>query len=174
MGDISWLTDEDDWSAEDAADDAQSGDFEAIPPGEYEVEVISAEEREIDNDKATGLGVNVQFAVRGDKYDNRRLFEWFNVLYRPKSSDDDAKEKAAKIQRIGRGQFGALCVALGIPKRPGSYDELVGKFALAKVGKRTREWRGEEREENYVKSFKSSQEYTNASRPKAAGSSPWS
>jgi len=173
MSTLSWM--EDDWSAEEASNDAQSGDFEAIPPGEYEVEVIAAEERTVDNQNATGLGVNIQLAVRGESYENRRLFEWFNVLYQSKSNSSEKKEKAQKTQRIGRGQFGALCVALGISKRPGSYDELIGKFCRATVGKRTNTWKGEDKVENYVKSYEESREYANPSRPTAAKSesNPW-
>lgn len=172
MSAISWMDDNFDASAE--AENANDGDFEAIPAGEYEVEVISVEEREINNDRATGTGVNVQLKVCGPTHENRRLFEWFNVVYQSKSSDEKAREKADKTQRIGRGQFGALCVALGISKRPGSYDELVGKHARAKVGKRENTYKGDGSYENYVKSFSESQEYANPSRPKAsAEESPW-
>ena len=166
--DISWLTD--DFNAEDAANDA-GGEFEAVPAGEYEMEVISCEEKEIDNNKGEGLRVSVQFAIRGEKYDNRRVWDSFNVVYRSKHQDEKSKEKAATTQRIGRGQFGALCVALGISKRPGSYDELVGKFCRASLG--TEEYKGKTR--NRVKTYKESTEFTNASRPKASQSSnPWS
>lgn len=170
MSALSWLDDNDDFNPEEAAEDAQNGDFKPVPPGEYELEVISAEEKEIDNDRGEGLRVSVQFAIRGEKYDNRRVWDSFNVLYKSKRSDEESKEKAATTQRIGRGQFGALCVALGISKRPGSYDELVGKFCRGKLG--TEEWKGEKR--NNVKSYSESTEFTNASRPKASnGSNPW-
>lgn len=172
MSTPSWM--EDDWSAEEAQSDAQSGDFEAIPAGDYEVEVISVEERKIDNANATGLGVNIQLAVRGEAYDNRRLFEWFNVLYQSKLENADKKEKAKTTQRIGRGQFGALCVALGISKRPGSYDELIGKFCRASVGKRLDTYKDDGSHENYIKAYQESAEFANPSRPAAAsGGNPW-
>lgn len=175
MSEMSWLTDDDNWNAEDAADDAGDGEFSAIPDGEYEAEVISAEEREIDSANGTGVAVNVQFAIRGDKYANRRVFERYNVLYKTKHDSKEAREKAATAQRIGRGQFGALCVALGISKRPGSYDELVGKFCRIKVGHEV--YRGEKK--NRVKGVKESKEFATASRPEGSSSggggsaSPW-
>lgn len=165
--DLSWLTDDEEFNPEDAAEDAQGGEFGPVPKGEYELEVISAEEREIDSDNGTGTRVAVQFAVRGDSYDNRRIWESFNVLYKSKKDTAEARKKAKKAQQIGRGQFGALCVALGISKRPGSYSELVGKYCRGKVG--IEEWNGEK--QNNVKSFKESKQFTNPSRPSASDSS---
>lgn len=172
MSAISWM--DDSYSAEEAAEDAVGGDFDALPAGDYEMEVIDVQEKPIDNAKATGTGVNVQFRVADGKHENRRHFEFFCVVYNSKLSDSSAKEKAATAQRIGRGKFGSLCVALGISKRPGSYDELIGKHTLVSLGKKKDSYNGEEKDVNYVKTYKESAKFTNASRPQAnTNASPW-
>jgi hypothetical protein len=166
--DMDWLTDFDPTKA--AEDAGTGGDFSPIPDGEYELEILSWEMKPIDNDRATGQRLSIQLAVRGSQYENRRIFDSFCTIYKPKPGGD--AEKAAKTQQIGRGRFGSLCVAAGIQKSISDLDVLVGKFVRATVA--TREYNG--KKNNEIRgNFKAPTQNQNVKRPTSTGGkSPWS
>lgn len=99
---------------------AKTGAFDVIPGGWYEAAVYEITDITIDKD--TGKlpegtpGYNVQFAIDGGEYDNRRVF---NRFYFPKPGEyDDAKRQTML------GRFADFLVGVGYAEK----DIKSGKF----------------------------------------------
>ncbi len=110
-----------DFNPSTEAQNAPSGDFEPIPDGEYTAVIKKAELKSTRDGTGTMLSVGVQ--VVGPAHANRWVWDNINV-----------KNKSEAATRIGRAQFGALCIAAGFPSRPPhSPSELIGREVTVKV-----------------------------------------
>ena len=74
---------------------------EPIPAGWYNAVVTDSEVKPTKD--GTGLRANIGFKVLDGQYANRMVFNGYNV-----------KNASAKAEEIGRGQFSALCHAVGV------------------------------------------------------------
>jgi hypothetical protein len=169
MTDMSWLNDFDPTAAMAAVgDNNNKGDFEPLPEGSYDFEVVKHKVEAFESDKATGTKMEFELSCRTDGFANRRVWQRLFVNYVPKPGQDI--DKAAKTQQIARAQYGSLCVAAGLSK--GNDPELLhGKFVRAKV--KIREYNGK-RSNEVVGMFEAPKDSTNATRPMASnGGSFW-
>ncbi len=138
MDDLSFLGD--DFNPEEAAE--QGGNFDALKPGKYDAEVVKAEMQ--DNKSGSGRHLYIQWKVLSEGAVGRMLHDRLNIV-----------NKSDAAQRIGRAQFGRLCIAAGMRRTPSDTDALVGKVVRLKVG--VYQYNGEDR--NEVKEYETSAEY---------------
>jgi hypothetical protein len=94
-----------------------TGDFEPIPNGRYALQVIEGDVR--NNDGKTGVLLKVQIA--DGEYQGRTFSQYYNI-----------KHPNETAQKIGQGEFSALCHAVAVlqPKAP---SEFFGRVFLADV-----------------------------------------
>jgi hypothetical protein len=116
---------------------AKTGQFDLLPPNWYEATVYEITDVEIEKDTgklALGTpGYNVQFAIDGGEYDNRRVF---NRFWFPREGEYDEGKRATMI-----GRFADFLIALGEEEskiKSGKYkfdrDELTGRKVRVSVG----------------------------------------
>jgi hypothetical protein len=160
-----WLTDGGDWG-EVAESLPTGGGFTPVPKGDYEVEVVSVTTRPIDNNKATGVQLKIEVRVIEGDYKGRKIFGSHLVEYKSKLGDDD---KAEKTERIGRAKFKALCGAVGIDKKPGDLQVLVGKSVKAAIGINKRP---DGVEDNEIVNYAKSAYFAPVAKP-VGGFDPW-
>lgn len=164
----SWLDDGGDFSDLDGLDAPTFGVIAPIPKGDYECEIVKIERKNIDNARALGVSARLQLRVIDGEHKGRVVFASHIVDYRSKIGED---EKAAKTQQIGRLQFRALCVALGIKEKVQPLNILEGKVVCAKVTIR----KNGEREDNDVQGYARSSFFApNPVKIPDGGVSPWS
>lgn len=132
------------------------GDFEAIPPGIYTVEVTDSWIMET---KAGDPAVKYEFTILGPEFAGRKLWNTFNMYH---STSEQAR-------KIAEGQHSAMCRALGWLQPVDDTEVLHGRTCDVKVKVRTYTWDGEERVDNEIKAFKPSG--GNSSAP-SGGSNP--
>jgi len=91
--------------------DLSAGDFDPIPPGVYNAFVYEVTPVEVEKEGGKlpigTPGFNVQFAIDGGKYDNRRVFKRYYIP----PADYDAEKRAKSL-----GIFSRFLMAIG-------YDE---------------------------------------------------
>lgn len=161
-----WLTDGGDWG-EVAENIPTAGGFTPLPKGDYEVEIVAISTRPIDNTKATGVQIKLEVRVIDGDYKGRRVFGSHLVDYRSKLGET---EKAEKVERIGRAKFKQLCGAVGIDKKPGDIQTLVGKSVKASVGVNKRP---DGVEDNELVGYSRSAFFAPVAKP-VGGFDPWS
>jgi len=94
-------------------------DFECVPDGWYQAEVVSADVRQ--TKAGTGSYLSVQFAINGPSHAGRRVWQNYNL-----------RNPSATAERIGREHLGELVRALGIGT-PQDSDELIGNACEIRV-----------------------------------------
>jgi hypothetical protein len=110
-----------------------ASDFDVLPAGKYPVEIEKAELKP--TKKGNGHYLELQMVVLDGPCKNRKLWDRLNL--------DNPSEVARKI---ASGVLTALVQAVGLPKLK-SWDELIGKYALASV--RVKD------EQNEIRTYKS-------------------
>lgn len=123
------------------AHDPQDGDFDAIPPGIYTVEVSDSEVIETN---AGDPAVKYEFTVLGPKFSGRKLWHTFNLYH----------STSAQARQIAEGQHSAMCRAMGWLQPVEDTEVLHGRVCDVKVKIRTYTHNGEERKDNDIKAFK--------------------
>jgi len=107
---------------------ANTEGFDPIPSDRYDAFVYEVEDIEVTNDNGklpVGTpGINVQFAVDGGKYDNRRLWRRYYI-------PPDGYEKAKELKDM----FAQFLVAIGYTKE----EVTGGEFVLNKEDMARRE-----------------------------------
>lgn len=93
------------------------GDFEPVPPGQYEVIIDRAEQVKT---KGGDDNLKVTFKVLGGDYDGRLVFE--NFVYGHPNE---------KVANIARSKMAAICRVMG--KEANTADEFVGAVLNAKI-----------------------------------------
>lgn len=99
-------------------DEAPINSYEPLK-GWYILEVTAAEVRDT---KSGGKGLRVDFDVVDEKYNGRKVNNFFNI--------QNANPKA---QQIGLGQLGDMCKAMGLGGVVSNSYELIGKKVFAKL-----------------------------------------
>ena len=120
----------------DLPESENTGDFSALPAGEYQVAIAKCELKE---SKKGGDYFNFQFKVTGDKYKNRVVF---GMITRKNSND--------VAERIGAEQLRKVMSACGIGSLSDT-DQFIGCELIVRLGQR--EYQGEM--QNEVKDYKS-------------------
>jgi hypothetical protein len=96
-----------------------SSGFDLLPPGDYEVAIVSSDTQ---NTKAgTGKMVNLELQVLVGKFKGRKLFDRLN-LWNP----------SAKAVEIARGTLSAICRAVGV-LTPNDTSDLHNRPLVVKV-----------------------------------------
>lgn len=99
---------------------AKTGQFDVIPPNWYDAVVYEISNIEIEKDDGKlpqgTPGYNIQFAIDGGEYDNRRVF---NRFYFPKEGEYDESKRQTMI-----GRFADFLLAAGYAEK----DIKSGKF----------------------------------------------
>ena len=118
MGDLEFLSAEG-YDAAAEAQNANTGDFQPLPPGWYQV---SIEKAELKTTKAgTGKYVKLMMTVLGPTGANRKVFSCINIV-----------NPNATAQQIGRREMGALQMAIGKPRATDT-AELIGGVLEVKL-----------------------------------------
>lgn len=150
--------------------DPQGDNYEPIPKGVYEIEVV-------DSDIPTSKGGDpmVELVVEivgnedtGTKYAGRKIWEKFN-LYNTTGNDPE------KVRQIARGQFSAACRCLGVFHEVNDTEELHGRRGYARVGHDKWTGRdGDERIDSVIKAWKFNDNAAASAGPvSSGGSEPW-
>lgn len=116
-----------------------TGSFEPLPDGWYDVRIAGAEVRE--TKAGTGKYIAVRYDVQGPTHAGRVVFGNLNV-----------RNPNPKAEEIGRQQMGDLMRAVGIPKLSDT-DQLVGCQCSIKLATRKSDQYGDQ---NEVKAWKAS------------------
>jgi hypothetical protein len=133
-------------------EDATGGDgFQPIPVGWYDLLIEKAEVKK--TKLGTGSYLNVQFAVAGEKFKNRKLFRRITL---------DNKNQTAKD--IGIRELCALGAACGVPQ-PDDESDLLDKVIQGYVEIEQQDGR---EPDNIVKKFRAAGTATEPAKPKAA------
>lgn len=103
----------------DVNESVGGGSYEPIPPGEYYLKALDAEEKATKD--GTGSYINVKFEVAKGDYAGRLLWQIFNI-----------NNKSEKAQKIGRQQLVAWATACGKPDADDT-DKLLDKVFRAEV-----------------------------------------
>lgn len=103
--------------------------FDPLPAGDYTAVIEESEYKP--NAGGTGKYLKLQFQVVEGPYSKRKLFANLNIVHQ--------NEQA---QQIARGDFSAICRAVGVPK-PTDSSELHNKSLVLKVGLDKRKDTGE-------------------------------
>lgn len=117
MSDLDFMGNE--FDPNEAAKNA--GGFDPLPRGWYYGRITEAEVQ--DTKAGNGKMVFVRLDIEGPKGAGRVVFDRMLVQH--------PSEEAVEI---GRGRFGALCVAAGFETKPNDTKELLGKTVGAKLG----------------------------------------
>lgn len=101
--------------------EASTGEFEALPEGQY---VLRCEDAEV-KDTANGGGqyIKCTFVVLAPKYQGRKLFINYNI-----------RNSNAQAEKIGLSELKAFMLAGGHGARLTDSDELIVRPISAKVG----------------------------------------
>jgi hypothetical protein len=116
---------------------AKTGAFDVIPTNWYEAVVYEITEIEIEKEDGKlpqgTPGYNVQFAIDGGEYDNRRVF---NRFYFPKPGEYDEDKRQTML-----GRFADFLMAVGYAEKDiksGKFkfdaEEIVGRKLRLSVG----------------------------------------
>lgn len=136
MGDLEFLA-ADGYDAAAEAQNANTGDFQPLPPGWYQV---SIEKAELKTTKAgTGKYVKLMMTVLGPTGSNRKVFTNINIV-----------NPEPTAQKIGRREMGALQMAIGKP-RVTDTAELIGGVLDVKLAVETNSAGGGD---NVVKAYR--------------------
>lgn len=136
MGDLEFLSAEG-YDAAAEAQNANTGDFQPIPPGWYQV---SIEKAELKTTKAgTGKYVKLMMTVLGPTCSNRKVFSNINIV-----------NPNPTAQQIGRREMGALQMAIGKPRATDT-AELIGGVLEVKLAVETNSAGGGD---NVVKAYR--------------------
>ena len=119
----------------------QSGNFEPLPAGDYQVTVESAEIKTT-NDGA-GQYIKLKMKVTGPTHAGRIVFSNLNI-----------RNKSPKAEEIGRQQLGDLMRAIGLPTLADT-DQLVGGNLVVKLAIKPAD--GQYEAGNEVKAYKALQ-----------------
>ena len=94
-----------------------TGEYEPIPNGRYALQVTEGEVREADGK----VGVLLKIQVADGEYHGKTITQYYNL-----------KNPSETAQKIGQGEFSALCHAVAVlqPKAP---SEFFGRIFLADV-----------------------------------------
>ncbi len=126
--------------------------FDVIPAGEYDAVIVKSEVKP--TKAGTGRYVNLQLQICSGPYQNRVLFDTFN-LWNPNP----------KAVEIARAQFSGLCRAIGV-LAPKKTEELHNKVVRISLKIEKDEQYGDQ---NKVKGYKSRQTGPAPSSPAPAG-----
>ncbi len=149
---------------------ASLGNFDAndktlsncIPAGDYDLVVTKCDLKTTSNGEYQQTAM--EFKVLNGEFQNRTLFAHYMFqLVKP----DGANEKQKQAVQIGRGKFGAICKAVGVPK-PASTEEIVGKVFTAKLKIRKSDDFGDQNE-----IAKASPRVASTGEPTKTGQSKW-
>lgn len=136
MGDLEFLA-ADGYDAAAEAQNANTGDFQPLPPGWYQV---SIEKAELKTTKAgTGKYVKLMMTVLGPTCANRKVFSNINIV-----------NQNPTAQQIGRREMGALQMAIGKPRATDT-AELIGGVLDVKLAVETNSAGGGD---NVVKAYR--------------------
>lgn len=136
MGDLEFLN-ADGFDAAAEAQNANTGDFQPVPPGWYQV---SIEKAELKTTKAgTGKYVKLMMTVLGPTCSNRKVFSNINIV-----------NPNPTAQQIGRREMGALQMAIGKPRATDT-AELIGGVLEVKLAIETNSAGGGD---NVVKAYR--------------------
>ena len=136
MGDLEFLA-ADGYDAAAEAQNANTGDFQPLPPGWYQV---SIEKAELKTTKAgTGKYVKLMMTVLGPTGSNRKVFTNINIV-----------NPNPTAQQIGRREMGALQMAIGKPRATDT-AELIGGVLDVKLAIETNSAGGGD---NVVKAYR--------------------
>lgn len=103
----------------DVNEQVGGGSYEPIPPGEYYLKALDAEEKQTKD--GTGSYINVKFEVAKGEHAGRLLWHIFNI-----------NNKSEKAQKIGRQQLVGWATACGKPDADDT-DKLLDKVFRAEV-----------------------------------------
>lgn len=146
---------------EESPDAKQSGDFEALPKGPYEV-VVQEADKQIASTGKDMIKVRVQ--VASGPYANRVLFNY--IVF----SKDNPKAMRMTLERLAAFGLTREFIATQKPSVPQIAELLVGRKATAVVGIQEN---GEYKGRNEIKSFRAldgeTQPAPNVAAPKPAG-----
>lgn len=116
----------------------QSGSFEPLPAGDYQVSIESAEIKDT-NDK-TGQYIKLKMKVNGPTHAGRVVFSNLNI-----------RNKSPKAEEIGRQQLGDIMRAVGLATLTDT-DQLIGAPLTVKLAVKPAD--GQYEAGNEVKAYK--------------------
>jgi len=116
----------------------QSGSFEPLPAGDYQVAIESAEIKDT-NDK-TGQYIKLKMKVNGPTHAGRVVFSNLNI-----------RNKSPKAEEIGRQQLGDIMRAIGLATLTDT-DQLIGGSLVVKLAIKPAD--GQYEAGNEVKAYK--------------------
>lgn len=96
-----------------------TGEYEPIPNNEYLLQVVEGEVRK--NAEEGKLGVLLKFQVAAGEYEGKTFTQYYNL-----------QNPNATAQKIGQGEFSALCHAVRV-LQPRDPSEFVARPFLGKV-----------------------------------------
>jgi len=146
---------------------SQSGSFEPLPAGDYQVAIESAEIKDT-NDK-TGQYIKLKMKVNGPTHAGRVVFSNLNI-----------RNKSPKAEEIGRQQLGDIMRAIGLATLTDT-DQLIGGSLVVKLAIKPAD--GQYEAGNEVKAYKALQGSVApapafaapapSQQPAAASAPPW-
>lgn len=116
----------------------QSGNFEPLPAGDYQVTVESADINATKD--GTGQYIKLKLKVNGPTHAGRTVFSNLNI-----------RNRSPKAEEIGRQQLGDLMRAIGLPTLADT-DQLVGGSLVVKLAIKPAD--GQYEAGNEVKAYK--------------------
>lgn len=126
----------------------KAASFELVPAGDYRAIVTKSEMKPTKD--GTGKRLNVTLQITGGQYQNRTLFDGFNVV-----------NNSAQAQEISRAQLKALCIAVNVPD-PQTSEQLHNKPLMIKVGIK----KGQDgTDQNVIKSYKACVDRPSPAKP---------
>ena len=96
-----------------------TGEYEPIPNGRYLVQVVEGETKE--TSEGRGTGVSIKFQVADGEHQGHTFFQFFNIAHPNETA-----------QRIGQGEFSALCHAVNV-LQPKSVEDFKARPFYADV-----------------------------------------
>jgi hypothetical protein len=116
----------------------QSGNFEPLPAGDYQVAIESAEIK--DTNDRTGQYIKLKMKVNGPTHSGRVVFSNLNI-----------RNKSPKAEEIGRQQLGDIMRAIGLATLTDT-DQLIGAPLTVKLSVKPAD--GQYEAGNEVKAYK--------------------
>lgn len=136
-----------------------SGGFEPIPAGEYQVRISEADIKATKS--GTGQYINMRLDVIGPTHSGRVVWAKLNI-----------RNQNPKAEEIGRQQLGSVMRALGLSGLQDT-DQLVGGMMTVKVSIREDEQWGAQNDVKAYKAIAGSQPPKPSASAPAASAPPW-
>lgn len=149
-----------DFNAEEFYEEPRGGDFQPVPAGNYQAQIIQDEEKVSKNgDRYVQLTVQ----IAEGQFKGRLLWDSLNLWH-----------SNEKPRSIARATFASICKAVGV-KSPRDTSAILNKTLVIGVGIRHNDYKG--KEENHIKVYLPTTNQPTATTPApqnvVVSESPW-